>query len=65
MASFASCATTGGARKHAWTKTMASFPSSATTVAHTSTHGPKVCVNTPETWVGPGFRDQAFVPKKI
>ena len=25
MASFASSATTGGARKHAWTKTMASF----------------------------------------
>ena len=31
MASFASSATTGGARKHAWTKTMASLASSATT----------------------------------
>ena len=38
MASFASSATTCGARKHAWTKkkevkTMASFASSATTCA--------------------------------
>ena len=39
MASFASSATTGGARKHAWTKTMASFASSAT-MRHTSTPGP-------------------------
>ena len=42
MASFAMSATTGGARKHARTKTMASFASSATTGGARKTPGPRM-----------------------